>query len=270
MKKIFYGCLAFTSSIVQATVATPPVLHPELTNPVNLQKLSAPEIHTENELSLYELSVALRYDQTSFKQSGSGQQYDTEPAGGTSIAVSGVRKISENFIRFQTQISEATFKEPDDVGSKNVAVSRQHFSLSYGRNYQSLSIDAGLGLSRQNTDTFTTNTSLVPEYVQIGPQGSFRYQKSFSKSWVFEPYISALIPLYFEESKDSSGSHKWGIQSSLGFNLKGRLNRYLHFFTGITAEFERHEFSGDGDRGVEDATVDYEALTFPVGISYVF
>lgn len=271
MKKRFAFSLLFLfPALGVANVAAPKNVNPEITDIFSSKKNVGSSIIPAEEISPYEMEAGFLYSQGKFVQSGTGEEYDTESAPGKGFYADITRKLGTNFVRMSARITQATFKEPENIGGEEVGVDRQQINLSYGKRYSSFSADAGIGSISQNSDTFTNSQNLLSDYFSLGPSGAIRFEKTLSQSWTFISAASAFVPFMYNERGDQSGSHSFGFYASANALLKVKLNRHLYFNFGATVETEQHEFEGGGDRNVADASLSYTSFLFPAGVSYVF
>jgi hypothetical protein len=274
MKKSILLLLFSFSALAMESDVVPRDINPEISEIFLNKKMVKQEIIKEDEISPYELQTSFTYWQGKFKQSGDGQNYDTETAPGVGATLEVLKKNGESFIRLNGWLNNATFKEPNTIGGKEVTVKRQQVTINYGKqnifSVAQLSAEVGAGTIIQTADSFTDSEKLVPEYFSLGPSAALRWNQGLNDSWTWISSMSILAPLMFKDIGSTSGSHSYGLYSSLGTQLRSRLNRHLFISIGVMLEWERHVFSGEGERGVADADVSYVAFVVPVGLNYVF
>lgn len=263
-------CFFMLSAHARANSASPRDVNPEISGIFTNEKSIDSKILTLNEISPYEIQAAFSYGQGKFKQSGDGQEYDTESAPGNGIILDVVKKNNENYFRMNGAFNRATFKEPTNIGGKEITVNREQVSLKVGKTYNEFSAEIGAGAIIQNASTFSSNEKLLPEYYSLGPSATVGWTKNISQIWTFGSSLSILVPVVFKENSAKSGSHKYGGYGSVSSFFKAKLNRRLSFNIGASIESEQHVFSGEGDRKVADASISYLSIMIPVGVSYVF
>lgn len=274
---ILVGAMSLSSALYANTVATPSSQFPELekiAKQTSLKEVAIPKLeqilNKSNQASAY-----FTYGQTSFNQSGSGQKYDTENSSGTGVYATYEHSLlSGNELSFKTWVNRASFKEPANIGGDEVAVQRFLVSGAYSWTWKQersmWQLDAGASFLSQNPESFSTGEKLLPQYMSVGPSlgGGYRFQ--VSQTWTVKSGVTATLPLLFKEYGANSGYHdlSWHYLANLLLEIK--LNRSLSFSFGIIAEGDEHKFTGDGERGVEDADVSYVSFAVPMGVTYAF
>lgn len=253
-----------------AQVATPEDVDPELTDIFSSEKEVVLNVVKAEEVSPYEVEVGVANVQSNFKQSGAGQQYDTESAPGRGYFFEVQKKVSENHFRFNANLILATFVEPDSIGSRKVSVSRKRFSMAYGKKYNSFFFEGGLGALFQDADPFTEYENLVSEYSSYGLVGSVRYEKGLTKTWSMHGIASSFVPVVFDEKGAQSGSYSYSYNVFASILFKAKLNRYFNLSFGTQFELEEHGFKGESERNISDAKLNYTAILFPVVVNYAF
>lgn len=213
--------------------------------------------------------------QSGFKQSGSGQTYDTERGAGQGLLASYERElVTGRLLTFRAWTQDATFSEPANIGGRDVSVKRNFLNGTYGwqSQIQQHTFVAELGASVLNQDPghFSVDQSLVPSYFSLGPSAGVTWKWNLSQSWGLLTQALVTVPVYFQENGDNSGSHQISGHYFASVLLEARLNRLLSLTFGLIAEGEQHRFDGDGDRGVSDANVSSTTLAFPLGVRYAF
>ncbi len=271
------GALFLSSALYANTAAKPFNQFPELetiAKQTSLKEVALPRLEKSLNKSS-QASAYFTYAQTSFNQGGSGQKYDTENSAGAGVyATYDHILVSGNELSFKAWANQASFKEPANIGGDEVAVQRFLVSGAYSWTWKQdrsmWQFDAGASFLSQNPESFSTGEKLLPQYLSAGPSlgGGYRYQ--ISQNWTVKSGVTATLPLLFKEYGANSGYHdlSWHYLANLLLDVK--LNRSLSFSFGIIAEGEEHKFTGDGERGVEDADVSYVSFAVPMGVTYAF
>lgn len=220
-------------------------------------------------------AVYFTYSQTGFEQNGSGQKYDTENGTGKGIyAFYEHSLVSGNEVNFKTWINQAVFKEPSNIGGDEISVRRFLLSGAYSwiwkKEKSRLQLDGGITSLSQNPDSFSSGEKLVPQYLSVGPSIGGGYRYLLSQNWRFSTGIMATMPLFFKEYGSNSGYHDLSLHYIGNLLLDYKLNTSLSFSFGVIAEGENHKFTGDGERGINNADVSYVSFAFPMGVNYAF
>jgi hypothetical protein len=263
--------VSFLSLSVQATVVAPKNVNPEINDVFTEKAMPKAEIAEKHDIYPFEAQASYLYGQGRFKQSGDGQQYDTEAGSGQGIQLEFIKKYDDYVLKIMARHQNINFVEPESIGGSDVAVTRQHLSITHGRTVAShLVLEFGAALQIQSSDSFTGNEKLVAQYTSLGPKAAVEKQTSINETWSWHNGIAAVLPLMFRESGSNSGSHTYGLQGEAHSIFKARLNRQLNITVGVRLEGERHVFSGESEREISDATLNYVAIVLPIGVSYEF
>jgi hypothetical protein len=267
--------LACCGYVFAEDTAKPLDVNPELEN-INISKRQSKK--EKPDLLLLKpsrLTVLFTASQSNFKQSGTGQTYDTESGSGQGLWASFERELeSERLFNIRAWSQKTTFAEPKNIGGRDVNVTRHWLNSSYGwqtkvSNHTFVG-ELGGSLLSQDPATFSVGESLVPSYFAVGPSLGGSWFWKMSESWGMRTFAGITVPLYFQENGDNSGSHQVSGQYIASLMLEARLNSSLFLTFGVVSEGEQHRFDGDGDRGVEDANVSYTGLALPLGVRYAF
>lgn len=270
MKKTLWS-FAFLSLSAHATLVAPKNVNPEINDVFTEKAMPKAEIAEKHDIYPYEAQASYLYGQGRFKQSGDGQQYDTEAGSGQGIQLEFIKKFDDYFFKVMARHQNVNFVEPVSIGGSDVVVSRQYLSITHGRTIaKDLILEFGMAVQTQNSDRFTGNVKLVSQYISLGPKAVLEKQTLINETWSWQNGISAALPLMFRESGPSSGAHTYGLQGEVHSLFKARLNRQLNITAGVRVDGERHAFSGESEREINDATLNYVAIVFPVGVSYEF
>ena len=263
--------ISFLSLAAQATVVAPKNVDPEINDVFTEKVMPKVELAEKHDIYPLEAQASYLYVQGRFKQSGDGQQYDTEAGPGQGIQLELIKKSDDYFLKAMARHQNITFVEPQSIGGRDVTVTRQNISFTHGRTMaKDLVVEFGAALQIQNSDSFTGNEKLVAQYTSLGPKAVLEKQTLLNETWSWQNGIAAVLPLMFRESGSNSGSHTYGLQGEAHSILKARLNRQLNITVGLRLEGERHVFSGESEREINDATLNYMAIVFPLGVNYEF
>ena len=207
-----------------------------------------------------------------YSQEGSGVTYDLENSSGAGLYLKYDYwlEYNKNQLSFTYYSTNSAFKEPVNIGGKNVDIKRRYFNASYVHflSKKEYSVELGMGYLTQSPSSFS-NQQLVSDYKILGPSVGGKYKKLIYDRWTFTGKVSALIPIQFSE-KQKTGYHDFSLYSQNSAMFSYAINEKLNFDVGVMLEYEIHKFSGTGERGVSDASDNYINYSIPIGITYLF
>lgn len=253
----------------------PKDLNPELDN-LNVPVLASTISATSQQLIRpNQTQLLYLHSQSRFDQQGKGQRYETGEDQGTGFWLSQTHATPiGNAFKLNAFYHNASFVEPVAIGGASVSVRRLSVSGLYSINLRQgnndLNFDFGAGVFSQNPGSFTSGAKLLPQYLALGPVLGGGLSRNVTQDLRLRGQFWAALPAYFQEYGSSSGQHQvsWNIQAV--FLAEYALNKSLTVSAGVVLETEGHRFSGDGERGVSNANVNYSSLSLPLGLSYAY
>lgn len=218
----------------------------------------------------HSLKLLSQYAQTNFSQSGTGTTYSTGKTTALGfLAQHDYLLKNKNLIRTDLFFQPLGFKNP--TTNRTQTITRTYLASHYGwkKKVSMLRTELLAGAALSHRSAFSDSQNLASSSQSLAPSVGLKAEYELNPQINLNASAFLSSPVWLKEEK-RTGFYESGFYTLVRAGLSLKLSKTLRVQAEAMYEYEVLSFSGEGERSIRDARLSYRALSFPIGVEYVF